>query len=59
MAKLCALQASWINLNIISKIALNALKLLDVGIKRKVSIKGKRFITSLNPKKYIEMLLEV
>ena len=47
------------NLNIISKIALNALKLLDVGIKRKVSIKGKRFITSLDPERYIEMLLEV
>ena len=46
------------NLNIISKIALNALKLLDVGIKR-ASIKGKRFITSLDPGKYIEMLLEV
>ena len=46
------------NLNIISKIALNALKLLDVGIKR-ASIKGKRFITSLDPEKYIEMLLEV
>jgi len=46
------------NLNIITKIALNALKLLDVGIKR-ASIKGKRFMTSLNPEKYIEMLLEV
>jgi predicted transposase YbfD/YdcC len=46
------------NLNIISKIALNALKLLDVGIKR-ASIKGKRFMTGLNPEKYIEMLLEV
>ena len=46
------------NLNIITKIALNALKLLDVGIKR-ASIKGKRFMTSFNPEKYIEMLLEV
>ena len=46
------------NLNIITKIAHNALKLLDVGIKR-ASIKGKRFMTSLNPEKYIEMLLEV
>jgi predicted transposase YbfD/YdcC len=46
------------NLNIITKIALNALKLLDVGIKR-ASIKSKRFMTSLNPEKYIEMLLEV
>ena len=47
------------NLNIISKIALNALKLLDVGMKRKASIKAKRFITGLNPEKYIEMLLEI
>ena len=46
------------NLNIISKIALNALKLLDVGIKR-ASIKGKRFLTSLNPEKYIEKLLDI
>jgi predicted transposase YbfD/YdcC len=46
------------NLNIISKIALNTLKLLDVGIKR-ASIKGKRFLTSLNPEKYIDMLLHV
>jgi predicted transposase YbfD/YdcC len=46
------------NLNIITKIALNALKLLDVGIKR-ASIKGKRFMTGLNPEKYIEMLLDI
>lgn len=46
------------NLNILTKIAHNALKLLDVGIKR-ASIKGKRFMTGLNPEKYIEMLLEV
>ena len=47
------------NLNIISKIALNALKLLDVGTKRKASIKAKRFITSLHPEKYIALLLDV
>jgi len=46
------------NLNIISKIALNALKLLDVGIKM-ASIKGKRFLTGLNPEKYIEKLLNI
>ena len=46
------------NLNIINKITLDALKLLDVGIKR-ASIKGKRFITSLNPEKYIDLLMEV
>lgn len=49
-----------LNLNIISKLALNVLKLLDVGSKFKnISIKGKRFLTSLNPEKYIEMVLEV
>ena len=47
------------NLNIITKIAHNALKLLDAGTKRKASIKAKRFITSLNPEKYIEILLNV
>jgi hypothetical protein len=30
----------------------------DVGIKR-VSMKGKRFITSLEPEKYIERLLPI
>jgi len=49
-----------LNLNIISKLALNALKLLDVGSKFKnISTKGKRFLTSLDPEKYIGMLLEV
>ena len=51
-------KAAAYNLNIVTKLALNALKLLDVGIK-KVSMKGKRFMTSLNPEKYIEKLLEV
>jgi predicted transposase YbfD/YdcC len=46
------------NLNIISKLALNTLKLLDVGMKN-VSIRAKRYITSLNPEKYIEMILEL
>jgi len=35
------------NLNIITKITLNILKLLDLGTKRKTSIKSKRFVTSL------------
>jgi predicted transposase YbfD/YdcC len=46
------------NLNIIRKIAINTLKILDVGMKR-VSLKGKRFMTSLNPEKYIMQLLEM
>jgi len=47
------------NLNIITKITLNILKLLDLGTKRKPSIKSKRFVTSLNPEKYIEILLQI
>jgi len=45
------------NLNIITKLALNALKLLEVG-RKNVSIKAKRFMACLNPEKYIEMLLD-
>ena len=46
------------NLNIISKIAINTLKLLDVGIKN-ISLKGKRFIISMNIPKYLESLLGI
>ena len=46
------------NLNIITKIAHNVLKLLDVG-RKNVSIRAKRFITCLNPEKYIDMLMEI
>lgn len=44
------------NLNIISKIALNTLILLDVGVK-KISLKGKRFMINMNPSKHLEVLL--
>jgi predicted transposase YbfD/YdcC len=47
-----------LNLNIITKLAHNALKLLDVGLKN-VSIKAKRFMTCLNPEKYIDMIMEL
>ena len=47
-----------LNLNIITKLAHNALKLLDVGLKN-VSIKAKRFMSCLNPEKYIDMLMEL
>jgi len=46
------------NLNIITKLAHSTLKLLDIG-RKNVSIKAKRFITCLNPEKYIDMLMEV
>ena len=44
------------NLNIVKKIALNILKLLDVGLKR-VSLKGKRYMISMNVEKYLAQLL--
>ena len=47
-----------LNLNIITKLAHNALKLLDVGLKN-VSIKAKRFMACLNPEKYIDMIMEI
>jgi len=47
-----------LNLNIITKLAHNTLKLLDVGLKN-VSIKAKRFMACLNPEKYIDMIMEL
>jgi len=49
---------SALNLNIVSKLALSVLKLLDVG-RKNVSIKAKRFITCLNPEKYIDMIMQL
>lgn len=46
------------NLNIMRKLALNVLKLLDVG-RKNTSLKKKRFIICCNPKKYLRSLLEV
>lgn len=51
-------KAAALNLNIITKLAHNALKLLDIG-RKNVSIKAKRFITCLNPEKYIDMLMQI
>ena len=44
------------NLNIVKKIAINILKIFDVGLK-KISLKGKRFLISMNVEKYLEELL--
>ena len=44
------------NLNIVRKIAINILKIFDVGLK-KISLKGKRFMISMNVEKYFEELL--
>ncbi len=46
------------NLNIIRKLAINTLKLIEVRDK-KVSLKGKRYIISLNPIKYLEKYLTI
>jgi len=51
-------KAAAYNLNIIRKIAINTLKLLDVGYKR-VSLKSKRFILSLKFEKYCGALMEM
>jgi len=46
------------NLNIMRKLALNILKMLDVG-RKNVSLTKKRYILSCNPKKYIDQLLKI
>jgi len=46
------------NLNIISKMAINVLKLLDLGIKN-LSLKNKRFMISMNPRLYLERVLAI
>ena len=46
------------NLNIFRKLAINLLKLVDVGRKR-VSLKRKRFIICCNPLKYFERVLSL
>jgi len=51
-------KAAAYNLNIIRKIAINTLKLLDVGFKR-VSLKGKRFILNISFEKYASALMEM
>jgi len=46
------------NLNILRKLALNILKLFDVG-RPHVSLRRKKFIISLNPIKYLQEILEI
>ena len=46
------------NLNIMRKLALNVLKLLDVG-RNNVSLKKKRFMICCNPLKYFSRILEL
>ena len=49
-------KASAYNLNIVKKMAINTLRLLDVGIAR-ISMKNKRFLISMNFKHYLDKLL--
>ena len=46
------------NLNVLRKLAINMLKLLDVG-KKGVSLKLKRYMISLNPVKYFAKLMDI
>jgi predicted transposase YbfD/YdcC len=46
------------NLNIMKKMAINTLKLIDVGVKR-VSLKNKRYMISMNFEKYFGTILEL
>jgi predicted transposase YbfD/YdcC len=49
-------KAAAYNLNIMKKMAINTLKLVDVGIKR-ISMKNKRFMISMNFGHYLDMLM--
>jgi predicted transposase YbfD/YdcC len=49
-------KASAYNLNIVKKMAINTLRLLDVGIAR-VSMKNKRYLISMNFRYYLDKLL--
>ena len=46
------------NLNIMRKLAINTLKLVDVGIKR-ISLKNKRYLICANFEKYFETIMEL
>ena len=50
-------QASY-NLNIIRKLALNMLKILEVGI-RPLSMKKKRYVIGTNPEKHLEKIMSL
>ena len=46
------------NLNIMKKMAINTLKSVDVGMKR-VSLKNKRYMISMNFEKYVDIILAI
>jgi predicted transposase YbfD/YdcC len=47
------------NLNIMKKMAINTLKLIDVGIKKKVSLRGKRLMISWDFEKYFDTIMGI
>jgi hypothetical protein len=49
-------KAAAYNLNIIKKMAINTLRLVDVGIVR-ISMKNKRYIISMNFMRYLDILM--
>ena len=46
------------NLNIMKKMALNTLKLIDVGVKG-ISLRGKRYMICSNFERYFESIMEL
>ena len=51
-------KAAAYNLNIVKKMAINTLKLLDVGIPR-ISLKNKRYLLSMNFRRYFEKVMAI
>ena len=49
-------KAAAYNLNIVRKMAINTLRLVDVGI-AKISIKGKRYMICANFGRYLDILM--
>jgi len=49
-------KATAYNLNIVKKMSINTLKLVDVGIAR-MSMKNKRYIISMNFRRYLDILM--
>jgi len=49
-------KAAAYNLNIIKKMAVNTLRLVDVGIAR-ISMKNKRYLISMNFSRYLDTLM--
>jgi hypothetical protein len=49
-------KAAAYNLNIVKKMAINTLKLVDVGIAR-ISMKNKRYVISMNFGRYLDTLM--